>query len=383
MTELRYLTAGESHGRALVGILEGLPAGLAISPDFINHQLRRRQQGYGRGGRMKIEEDKVEILAGLRFGKTLGSPLALKIRNKDWENWRDEMDTLEKPTSHRAVKVPRPGHADLAGVLKYRHQDIRNVLERSSARETAMRVAIAAVMKQLLGEFDINIASHVLQIKDVRTETETDLTRENLNEKADQMPLRCLDQHLGKKMITRIKEAKKRGDTVGGVFEVIASGLPVGLGSYVHWDRRLEGQIAHQVMSIPAIKSVEIGLGKVCASKWGSEVHDQIFYSKDKGYYRTTNNAGGIEGGITNGEPVVVKVAMKPLPTLAKPLSSVHIDSKKETEACKERADVCAVPAASIIGEAVVALVLAKAFLRKYGGDSMDEIRENYSPRRG
>lgn len=379
MSQLRYLTAGESHGKALIGILEGLPAGLAISIGSINHQLRRRQQGFGRGQRMKIEEDKVEVISGLRFGKTLGNPLALRIENKDWANWKGEMDPFDKPKNHQPIKVPRPGHADLAGALKYNHQDIRNVLERSSARETAIRVALGAVVRQLLSEFGIEVASHVLQIKDVKGEVNADdLAGTSLNQKADQLPCRCLDQEAGQKMVAKIKEAKNKGDTVGGIFEIIVAEVPVGLGSYSHWDRRLEGQIAHQVMSIPAIKSVEIGLGSQCAARWGSEVHDQIFYSKKQGYFRKTNHAGGIEGGMSNGGQIRVKAAMKPIPTLAKPLLSVDIETKEKVKASKERADVCAVPAASVVGEAVVTLVLGKAFLAKFGGDSLEEIKANY-----
>ncbi len=378
MGQLKFLTAGESHGRALVGILEGLPAGLTISPDFINHQLRRRQLGFGRGQRMKIEKDQVEIMSGLRFGRILGSPLALKIKNKDWKNWKDKMSPPEKPQDYHPLQVPRPGHADLAGCIKYGHRDIRNVLERSSARETAMRVALGAVVRQLLNQFDIQVASHVLQIKDVNSEKNIDPSDPGLNEKADKLPCRCLDPIAGNKMIDKIKVAKSRGDTVGGVFEVIAFGVPVGLGSYSHWERRLEGQIAQAVMSIPAIKSVEIGLGKECASRWGSQVHDQIFYHQTKGYFRKTNRAGGIEGGISNGEPIRVKAAMKPIPTLRKPLLSVNMKTKEKAEASKERADVCAVPAASIVGEAVVCLCLANAFMEKFGGDSLTEIKNTY-----
>jgi len=373
MLMLRFFTAGESHGQALIGILEGMPAGLQITRDYINHQLRRRQKGYGRGGRVKIERDEVEILSGVRFGRTLGSPIALLIRNRDWTNWREEM-AVEDQEAGRRVTVPRPGHADLAGVTKYRHGDIRNVLERSSARETAMRVAICTPARRLLEEFGVCIASHVISIgKAEGRGWEPGVTL--LNEAIDRSPVRCIDPEAEEAMMAEIDRATKSGDSIGGIFEVVVTGLPVGLGSYAQWDRRLDGLLAQAMMSIQAIKGVEIGLGFESARRPGSKVHDEIYFGEG-GYYRKTNNAGGIEGGVTNGEPVVIRAAMKPIPTLSKPLHSVDINTKQEREAHRERSDVCAVPAASVVGEAVVAFTLANAFLEKFGGDSLDEIRE-------
>lgn len=380
MHRLRYLTAGESHGRALVGILEGMPAGLSISLEAINKQLRRRQQGYGRGGRMLIEKDQVEILSGIRFGKTLGSPIALVIWNRDWQHWKERMDPWQEPPDYKPVTVPRPGHADLAGAIKYQHRDIRNVLERASARETAMRVAIGAIARQLLEHFGIMIASHVTQIHDVKSKAShwqfDDLNK--LNEMADASAVRCVDAEAEKEMIARIQQAMHEKDTVGGAFEVIARGVPPGLGSHVHWDRKLDAQIAHAVMSIQAIKAVGVGLSFEVTSSWGSEAHDALYYQQEHGFYRKTSRAGGIEGGMSTGEPMIVRVAMKPLSTLSRPLDSVDIISKEPQEAHIERSDVCAVPAASVIAENVLALTLADAFLEKLGGDSITEIEARY-----
>jgi len=378
MSHLRYVTAGESHGRALVGILEGMPAGLPVSKEKVHVQLRRRQGGYGRGGRMKIEQDQIEVLSGIRAGVTLGSPIALVMWNRDWENWSKHMDPWNPPPErYSPVTVPRPGHADLAGALKYRHTDIRNVLERASARETAMRVALGSLARQLLEYFGVQIASHVVQIHSVRASVDaTGLDVEELNARADASPVRCLDPAAEREMIARIDQAQSEGNTVGGVFEVIAAHVPVGLGSYVHWDRKLDGRIAQAMASLPAMKAVEIGLGVESAGRWGSECHDEIYYDEGRGYHRTTNRAGGLEGGVTNGERLIVRVAMKPLSTLRRPLDSVDMKSKKPVSAHVERSDVCAVPAASVIGEAVLALVLADAFLEKYGGDSIAEIAE-------
>ncbi|MFQ5793846.1 MAG: chorismate synthase [Candidatus Bipolaricaulia bacterium] len=378
---LRYLTAGESHGRALVGILEGMPAGLKIDVAAINHQLRRRQGGYGRGGRMRIEQDEVEILSGLRFGKMLGSPIALLVWNRDWENWSEQMDPFEAPRNPKPVTVARPGHADLAGSLKYRHRDIRNVLERSSARETTMRVAIASVARQFIQALGVAIGSHVVQLRDVIASTFNELdddTRDidSFNERADRSPVRCLDPNAETEMIARIDRAKREGNSVGGVFEVIATGVPIGLGSHVHWDRKLEGRITQAMMTIPAMKAVEIGIGREAAALWGAEVHDEIYYDEKHGFHRNTNNAGGIEGGMTSGAPVLVRVAMKPLSTLMRPLISVDLLTKQPVKAHRERSDVCAVPAASVIGEAILALVLADAFLEKFGGDSIAEVAD-------
>lgn len=378
MSHLRYLTAGESHGRALVGILEGIPAGLPVSKEKIDAQLKRRQGGYGRGGRMKIEQDQIEVLSGIRAGVTLGSPIALVIWNRDWANWGKHMDPWNPPPErYSPVTVPRPGHADLAGALKYRHSDIRNVLERASARETAMRVALGALARQFLEYFGVQIASHVVQIHSVRANAavaELDLIE--LNARADASPVRCLDPIAEREMMARIDQAQAEGNTVGGIFEVIAANVPVGLGSYVHWDRKLDGRISQAMASLPAMKAVEIGLGVESAARWGSECHDAIYYDDSSGYSRKTNRAGGLEGGVTNGERLIVRVAMKPLSTLRRPLDSVDMKSKKSVKAHVERSDVCAVPAASVIGEAVLALVLADAFLEKYGGDSITEIAE-------
>ncbi len=378
MRRLRYLTAGESHGRALVGILEGMPAGLPLRLEEINHQLRRRQHGYGRGGRQLIEQDEAEILAGVRFGKTLGSPIAVVIWNRDWEDWKERMDPWEKPPNYKPVTVPRPGHADLAGAIKYQHKDIRNVLERASARETAMRVALGAIARQLLERLGIQIASHVVQIHGIRSRVNASQYEDlhELNERADRSPVRCLDPQAERRMMSRIDEAMAQKNTVGGIFEVIAKGVPPGLGSHVHWDRKLDAQIAQAMMSIQAMKGVQIGLGFEAAARWGSEAHDPIYYDAERGFYRKGTGAGGIEGGMTHGGPLIVRVAMKPISTLMRPLESVDIVTKEPVEAHVERSDVCAVPAASVIGENVLALTLADALLEKLGGDSLEEIEE-------
>ncbi len=380
MEMLRYLTAGESHGRALVGILEGMPAGLEMDEATINHQLRRRQCGYGRGGRMKIEADRARILSGVRFGKTLGSPIALMVENRDWENWKDRMAVTPDGEAD-PVLIPRPGHADLSGMIKYGFGDIRNVFERSSARETAVRVAVCTVARKLLETFGILIASHVVAIGGARVEGSGDESNSLSDGVVDRSPVRCLDPEAEHAMTAEIDRAKEAGDSLGGVFEVVVSGLPVGLGSYVHWDRRLDGRLAQALMSIQAIKGVEIGLGFESAYRNGSEVHDEILYEeRGKGVYsRRTNRAGGLEGGMTNGEPLILRAAMKPIPTLTKPLRSVHVHSKEAVSAHRERSDVCAVPAASIVGESVVAFVLADAFLEKFGGDCVEECGRNFA----
>ncbi|MCI0694492.1 chorismate synthase [candidate division KSB1 bacterium] len=387
MSHLRYFTAGESHGQALVGILEGMPAGLDIDEDYIAVQLHRRQQGYGRGGRMRIEKDRAKILSGVRFGKTLGSPISLLIENLDWKNWQEKMAVASSASTSEILKVevPRPGHADLAGAIKYGFDDIRNVLERASARETTTRVALGSIARKFLEDFGIVIASHVLQLHDVRSrfslidfgkpDSSFDFPVNELNSRADSSPVRCLDREVEKQMIARIDEAKEKRDTVGGIFEVVAFNVPVGLGSYVHWDRRLDARIAAAMMSIQAMKGVEIGDGFDGATRWGSEVHDRIYHNTERGYYRLSNNAGGLEGGVTNGQPLVVRVAMKPISTLMQPLDSVNIRTQEATPAHIERSDVCALPAAGVIGEAMLALVLADAVLEKFGGDSVDEIR--------
>ena len=382
---MRYLTSGESHGKGLVGILEGVPAGLEISENYINRQLERRQQGYGRSDRMKIESDRVNIISGIRFGKTLGSPIALTVENKDWENWKEKMSVTPSESEIEKITTPRPGHADFAGAIKYNFDDIRNVIERSSARETAIRVAIGSVARKFLETFNIFIVSHVIQIKNIKVKSGIKkIDFKMINEFADKSPVRCLDKKAERDMMSVIDEAKKKGDSVGGVAEIIAFGLPIGLGSYVHWDRRLDGRIANALMAIPAIKGIEIGAGFKSASLFGSKMHDEIYYdeklkdSSNMGFYRKTNNAGGIEGGITNGEPIIVRIAMKPIPTLTIPLNTVDMFTKDPAKALKERSDTCALPSASVIAESVLALVLADAFLEKFGGDSIEEIRGKY-----
>ena len=379
---IRYLTAGESHGKALVGIVEGMPAGVEISSAYINHQLWRRQQGYGRGGRMKIESDTVEILSGVRFGKTIGSPIALVIQNRDWRNWTEKMAVEGNGAGIEKITVPRPGHADYAGAKKYGFDDIRNVIDRSSARETAMRVACCTIARKLLEDCRIFIGSHVLSIGPVLIKDRKKIDKliirydENaylVSKEADGSDVRILDKSAEAKAITAIKKAKKAGDTLGGVFEVIVSGVPVGLGSYVQYDRKLDGMFAQALMSIQAIKGVEIGEGFANAAKFGSDIHDE-FMLKNRNIRRKTNRAGGMEGSMTNGEMIVLHAAMKPIATLVKPLQAVDLKTKKLVQSRYERSDVCAVPAASVIGEAVIAPVLANALLEKFGGDSLKEL---------
>ncbi|MGI6035884.1 MAG: chorismate synthase [Limnochordia bacterium] len=369
---LRYLDAGESHGQGLMAVVEGMPAGVPLQAEKINVDLRRRQGGYGRGGRMKIERDQVKILSGIRGGLTLGSPIGLLIENRDWANWQGLFDPSPGKT-WEPLSRPRPGHADLAGGLKYGQRDLRNILERASARGTAVRVAVGAVAKALLAQFDIQIASHVLSIGGVMALPPS--SKEDILG-ADQSPVRCVDPKASQEMMGAIDETRKAGESLGGTFEVIAWGVPVGLGSHVHWDRRLDGRLAAAMMSIQGIKGVELGRGFEAAFLMGSQVHDEIHY--DRGYLRRTNNAGGVEGGISNGEPIVVRAAMKPIPTLYRPLKSVDMLSKERVEASIERSDICAVPAAAIVGEAATAWVLAQSFLEKFGGDSLDEIKRNY-----
>lgn len=382
---IRYLTAGESHGPQLSAIIEGLPAGLKISEDIINIHLARRQGGYGRGGRMQIEKDTVEILSGIRWGETIGSPVTLSVRNRDWENWKDKMSTSESARDDKIrVTRSRPGHADLAGVIKYRQQDVRNILERSSARETAIRVAVGAVAKTLLAEFGIRVSGSVSAIGSI-TATPPDASMKKVPEIPPNSDFYTYDSAAESRMKTLVDRARESGDSVGGVIEVSVSGVPVGLGSHVHWDRKLDARIAMAVMSVQAIKGVEIGMGFESSARPGSLVHDEIYYDSSRiskgeytGYYRKTNNSGGIEGGISNGEPIVVRAAMKPIPTLYKPLLSVDLSSHEQIEATVERSDVCAVPAATVVIEAVVAIEIANAFLEKFAGDSIDEIRSNF-----
>lgn len=388
---IRYLTAGESHGQAVLAIVEGLPAGIAISSEYIDHQLWRRQQGYGRGGRMRIEADRVEILSGVRFGKTMGSPVALMIRNKDWTHWTDRMAVEGTGTGIDKVTIPRPGHADYVGAVKYGFDDIRNVIERASARETAARVACCTVVRKFLEDVGIFTGSHVVSIgrsiadrnrtdSVIRRTTTASCGAYKLTEVADKSEVRMIDRSAARNAIEEIRKAKKKGDTLGGVFEVIVTGVPVGLGSYVQWDRKLDGLLAQAVMSIHAVKGVEIGEGFANAARYGSDVHD-AFVVREGEIKRRTNRAGGIEGGTTNGEIVTLRAAMKPISTLAHPLQSVDLRTRKATRARYERSDVCAVPACSVIAEAVVQPVLANAFLEKYGGDSLREILKRFRPR--
>ena len=375
---LRFLTAGESHGELIMGIIEGMPAGLLIRVTDIDRDLARRQGGYGRGGRMKIEKDTVKIYTGVRWGRTIGSPIGLMVRNKDWENWRDKMspDPMFLNTAE-AVTRPRPGHADLAGVMKYGSTDIRSILERSSARETAMRVAVGAVAKRLLEEFGIEVVSHVLSIGNVFAKVPRVSVHE-IKKRAEASELRCADAEAEKRMMRRIDEARATGDSLGGVFEVLVTNAPIGLGSHVHWDRKLDGKLAAALMSIQAIKGVEVGAGFGAANKPGSQVHDEIYWSKKEGFFHKTNLAGGIEGGISNGETITLRAAMKPIPTLYKPLRSVDIVSKKPFKASIERSDICAVPAAGIVAEAAVACEIASAMIEKFGGDNIDEMKRNF-----
>jgi len=375
---LRYLTAGESHGELLMGIIEGMPAGLLIRVTDIDNDLARRQGGYGRGGRMKIEKDTVKILSGVRWGKTLGGPIGLMVRNKDWDNWRAKMspDPAFLNTADPVTR-PRPGHADLAGALKYGTADIRNILERSSARETAMRVAVGAVTKRLLDEFGIIITSQVIAIGGISVRGDK-MSLKEIRKRTEASELRCADTHAERRMKLRIDEASRTGDSLGGVFEIIVSGVPVGLGSHVHWDRKLDARLAAAVMSIQAMKGVEIGSGFGVANRPGSKVHDEIFWGPKGGFFRKTNHAGGIEGGMSNGEDITLRAAMKPIPTLMKPLRSVDMETKKPFKAAVERSDVCAVPAASVVGEAVAAFEIASALIEKFGGDSIDEMKRNY-----
>ncbi|WP_207727091.1 chorismate synthase [Anaerosolibacter carboniphilus] len=376
MKVLRYLTAGESHGKCLIGIIEGFPSNVPISIDEIHRDLQRRQMGYGRGDRMKIEQDRIEILSGIRGGKTIGSPLSFQIENKDYANWERYMNPIEIDELTKKITRPRPGHADLTGALKYNFTDVRNVLERSSARETAVRVSVGSIIKQLMKIFEVQVVSHVVSIGKVSLP-------ENIQDieamkKADQSPVRCIDPESEEKMIEEIKKAKDEGDSLGGIFEIQVLGVPSGLGSYVHWDRKLDAKLAYALMGIQAIKGVEIGHGFENSHERGSKVHDEIFCHEEQDYYRKTNRAGGIEGGMSNGEPIIIRCAMKPIPTLYKPLNSVDIETKESFAASIERSDTCAVPAASIVGEMVAITVIAEEFLRKFGGDSLEEITERW-----
>ena len=363
---LRFLTSGESHGKCLVAILEGMVAGLEVKPEDIDRELSRRQEGYGRGGRMTIEKDRVEILSGVRSHLSIGGPIALMVPNKDFK-------INELPV----VKRPRPGHADLVGVLKYGRQDARDILERASARETTARVAVGAVCRNFLKQFGVELVSHVVCIGGVKADTEG-LSFEQIKKESLQSPMHCADKKAEKKMMARVDEARNSKDTIGGIFEVVAKGLPVGLGSFVHYDRRLNAKLCAALMSIQAVKGVEVGLGFGVSRSLGLQVHDEIFYEKKKGFYRKTNRAGGLEGGVTNGEPLVLRAATKPYVTLMSPMQSVNIQSKQKEAATVERSDVTAVPACGVVGEAMVAFELANAFLEKFGGDSLKETQRNY-----
>jgi len=379
----RFLTAGESHGPCLTIIVEGLPAGLAVEKADIDADLRRRQGGYGRGGRMKIEKDEIRFLSGVRHGKTLGSPITLQIENRDWVNWEERMSSAPVEADVDPVTRIRPGHADFTGAIKYGHNDVRNVIERSSSRETAARVAVGGLCRQFLAQLDITVYSHVLSIVEVGYETPrlitSDAYQDGMWEQVEASPMRCADVGLTEKMIARILAAKQDGDTCGGVFEVVAFGVPIGLGSFSQWDRRLGSRLGMAMMSIPSVKAMEIGAGFGAARTTGSHVHDVLRHAEDGHWFHLSNNAGGIEGGITNGEPVVVRVGVKPIPTLAHPLPSVDIATLQNVDQSRyERSDVCVVPAAGVVGEAMMAIVLTEALLEKFGGDSLEELLHNY-----
>ncbi len=369
---LRFTTAGESHGPGLVTVLEGLPAGLELTPEDIDADLARRQLGHGRGGRMKIESDRAIVTSGIRHGRTLGSPVALRVENRDYRNWEERMSPWPVEADIEEVHLPRPGHADLAGVQKFGFTDVRNVLERASARETAARVAAGALAKALLRAFGVQVLSHVVQIGSVRAAEPGGLAVEDFTA-VDESPVRCLDEGAGQAMVEEINAARKANESLGGVYEVIAFGLTPGLGSYASWDTRLDGRLAGAVMSIQAMKGVGIGDGFELAGRVGSQAHDEIFHSQEQGFYRETNRAGGLEGGMTTGDPVVVRGAMKPLPTLTKPLRSVDLATLEPAQALRERTDSCTVPAAAVVAEAMVALVLAGAYREKLGGDHVDD----------
>lgn len=383
---LRFTTAGESHGPALVSILEGMPAGVPLLADDVNADLARRQQGYGRGRRMQIERDEIEFLSGVRGGETLGSPIAMLIRNRDWPNWSEIMDPAPRPgdadgARRRAVTRPRPGHADLTGLLKYDRDDARDILERASARETTARVAAGAIARRFLREFGVTIGSHLTHLGGIDA-VRPDPMPADLNAAADASPLRTLDAEAEKAMIALIDRIKREGNTLGGICEVVTDGLPVGLGSHVSWDRKLDGRLAAAIMSIPAIKGVEIGVGFEAARRTGADVHDEIESAPARrltgNARRRTNRAGGLEGGMTTGEPLIVRAAMKPISTLMRPLATIDTTTQEPAAAVAERSDVTAVPAMGVIAEAMVALVLADAFVEKFGGDSLGETRRNY-----
>lgn len=379
---MRYLTAGESHGPQLTTILEGVPAGLELTEEMINTELQRRQKGYGRGRRMQIEKDQIQITSGVRHGVTIGAPIALIVQNNDFKHWRKIMGAApispeEQEEVKRKITRPRPGHADLNGAIKYGHRDMRNILERSSARETTVRVAAAAVAKRILAEVGVKVGGHVLEIGGIKAQKLHYSTLEELQEKTEASPVRCLDEEAGEKMMQAIDDAKKQGDSIGGIVEVIVEGMPIGVGSHVQYDKKLEAKLAAAIMSINAFKGVEVGIGFEAAHRPGSQVHDEIQWTEEEGYTRRTNNAGGFEGGMTTGMPIVIRGVMKPIPTLYKPLESVDIDTKEPFKASIERSDSCAVPAASVVAEAVIAWELAVAILDQFGHDRMDSLKDS------
>lgn len=380
MGTLRMLTAGESHGKGLIVILEGIPANLKISIDFIKSELKRRRLAEGRSKRMKIEQDEIIIFSGIRNGKTIGSPISIIIENQEWREWEKIMSPELIAEEKELLLYPRPGHADLAGAVKYNQKDIRNILERASARETAARVAAGAICKMFLKEFQIDITSHIVSIGEIEI-SKKEVSFEEAKKIDYFSALRCVEEETRTRMIKLIEETKKKGDTLGGIFEIIIKGVPPGLGSYIQWDLRLDAALAAAIMSIPAIKGVEIGLGFKAALKFGSEVHDAIYYDEQKGFYRNTNNAGGIEGGISNGEEIRIKAAMKPIPTLKNSLPSVNILTKESGKSFYQRSDICSVNSAAVIAEAMSAFVISKFMLEKFGGDSMEEISNAVSCR--
>tara|TARA_S200000501_G_scaffold51922_1_gene41976 strand:+ start:19445 stop:20593 length:1149 start_codon:yes stop_codon:yes gene_type:complete len=376
LNKINFLTAGESHGKGLIGIIDGIPAGLTIQSKYIDFHLSRRQKGFGRGGRMKIEKDQVEIFSGIRYDSTLGSPIGLIIKNIDYKNWIDIMSVEKKSKKIKKITLPRPGHADLAGIMKYQFDDIRNVIERSSARETTMRVALGSVCRKLLEELNIHIASYVTAIHNVVDDESHKINIKTMNKIVDKSPVRALNKTAEKKMINIIRDAQKNGDTVGGKFQVIVSGVPYGLGNYTSWDKKINAKLSESISSINAIKSVSFGKDNTSHS-FGSQLHDEIEFKNQK-YIRTNNNSGGIEGGMTNGQNILINAEMKPLSTLTKPLKSIDIKTKKVQLAHKERTDSCAVPAASIVAESMVCITILDSILDKFGGDSMKELKQHF-----
>ena len=375
---IRFTTSGESHGPGLTAIVEGLPAGLPLNLEDLDRDLARRQLGHGRGGRMKIESDSADVISGVRHGRTLGSPVTIRVQNRDYANWEERMNPWPVDAEVAEVHLPRPGHADLAGIQKFGFTDVRNVLERASARETAARVACGALAKAFLGDFGVQVFSHVVQIGSVRAEVPADLEAANFGA-VDDSPVRCLDQGATEAMVAEIDAKRKANESLGGVFEVRVYGLVPGIGSYTSWEGRMDGRLGQAIMSIQAMKGVSVGDAFDVAGRVGSEAHDEIFWTEERGYYRQTNRAGGLEGGMTTGEQLVVRGAMKPLPTLTKPLRSVDTESKEPAQALRERTDSCTVPAAGVVGEAMVALVLADAYREKFGGDHIDDVRAAFT----